>query len=138
MAITKPIRELVAEATAKIRTLSVAEAKALLGRDNVSFVDLRDIRELWREGTVPTAEHAPRGMLEFWFAPDSPYHKPQFAEDKLFVLFCQSGWRSALAAATLKDMGLERVAHIEGGYRAWKDAGGATIAVEGKRQEPGR
>lgn len=133
MAITKPIRELVAEANAKIQTLPVAEAKALLGRNDVTFVDLRDIRELWREGTIPGAENAPRGMLEFWFAPDSPYHKPQFAEDKLFVLFCQSGWRSALAAATLKDMGLDRVAHIEGGFRDWKETGGATVPVEGKR-----
>lgn len=129
MPITKPIKQLVAEANAKIRTLSLDEAKAMHGQPDVQFVDIRDIRELWREGSIPGAEHAPRGMLEFWFAPDSPYHKPKFAEDRLFVFYCQSGWRSALAAAALKDMGLERVAHVEGGYRAWKEGGAPTEPV---------
>ncbi len=132
MPVTKPIRTLVAEASERIRTLSVDQAQNLLGKDDVQFVDIRDIRELWREGTIPGAAHAPRGMLEFWFAPDSPYHKPKFAEDKLYVFYCQSGWRSALATAAIKDMGLETVAHIEGGYRAWKEVGGATEAVASK------
>lgn len=137
MPVTKGVRELVAEASRKIQTLSLQEATERLGKDNVVFVDIRDVRELWRDGKVPGAVHAPRGMLEFWFDPDSPYHKPLFAEeDKQFVLYCRSGWRSALATAALKDMGLDNVAHIDGGYTAWMEAGGAIESVEPKKDKP--
>lgn len=125
MAITKGIRQLVTEATARIVTLSVEEAKALLDDPAVQFVDIRDVRELQREGLVPGAFHAPRGMLEFWVDPDSPYFKPVFGQARRFVLYCQGGWRSALATATLVDMGMTDVAHVDGGFGAWKAAGGA-------------
>jgi rhodanese-related sulfurtransferase len=119
----KTAKQLVDEAMAEVRTLSVDEARALHGRDGVQFVDVRDVRELEREGVIPGAMHAPRGMLEFWVDPESPYHKPVFAAGRQFVLFCAAGWRSALAAKTLQDMGLPKVAHIEGGFTAWKSAG---------------
>jgi rhodanese-related sulfurtransferase len=119
----KTVKSMVDEAMAAITTYSVEEAVDLHGRDDVQFVDLRDVRELEREGIIPGAFHAPRGMLEFWVDPESPYHKPLFAQNKQFVLFCAMGWRSALAAKTLQDMGIDRVAHIEGGYTAWKDKG---------------
>ncbi len=121
--ITKGYKALMAEAEATISTLDVAEATALLGNDNVVFVDLRDPRELEREGRLPGAFHCPRGMLEFWIDPESPYAKPVFQEDKQFVFFCAGGWRSALAAKTAQDMGLKPVAHIAGGFGAWKKAG---------------
>ncbi len=124
---------MVDEAMAAITTYSVEEAQDLHGRDDVQFVDLRDVRELEREGIIPGAFHAPRGMLEFWVDPDSPYHKPMFAENKQYVLFCAMGWRSALAAKTMQDMGVERVAHIEGGYTAWKE-GGAPVAQKAKKE----
>ena len=130
MALTKSSKQLVAEANAKIQTLSLDEAKDKLNQPDVQFVDIRDVRELEREGTIPGSLHVPRGMLEFWIDPDSPYFKPVFAEDKQFVLFCQSGWRSALATATLQDMGLDKVCHIDGGYTNWKNSGGATLARE--------
>ena len=130
MALKKGYKQLLEEARAKIRTLSVAEAQAKLGNPDVVFVDIRDPRELEREGMIPGALHAPRGMLEFWVDPESPYFKPVFGEDKEFVLYCQSAWRSSLAAATLQDMGLGRIAHIEGGFRAWKDAGGPTAVKD--------
>ncbi len=122
--ITRGYKALVADANAKIETLPVADAVRLHGRDDVVFVDLRDPRELDREGRIPGAFHCPRGMLEFWIDPESPYHKPVFAEDKRFVFVCAGGWRSALAAATAGDMGLKPVAHIEGGFAAWWKAGG--------------
>jgi rhodanese-related sulfurtransferase len=121
----KGYKQLLAEANAEISTLSAQDAIALHGNDTVVFVDLRDPRELDREGRMPGAFHCTRGMLEFWIDPDSPYHKPIFAEDKRFVFFCAGGWRSALAAKTAQDMGLEKVAHIEGGFGAWRKAGGA-------------
>ena len=122
--ITRGYKALLDEANAKIKTLPVAEAMALHGRDEVVFVDLRDPRELEREGRIPGAVHCPRGMLEFWIDPDSPYHKTVFAQDKTFVFFCAAGWRSALSTATAQDMGLNPVAHVEGGFTAWKKAGG--------------
>jgi rhodanese-related sulfurtransferase len=116
------------EANAKIRTIPAAEAVSMLGREDTVFVDLRDPRELEREGRIPGAVHCPRGMLEFWIDPESPYHKPVFAQDKTFVFFCAAGWRSALSTATAQDMGLKPVAHIEGGFTAWRDAGGPVDA----------
>lgn len=124
MPVTKGIKELLAEANEAVRTVPTAEAIAMLGRDGVTFVDLRDPRELERDGMIPGAFHATRGMLEFWVDPASPYHKPIFAEDRQFVLYCASGWRSALAAKTLVDMGMTNVAHVEGGFTAWKQADG--------------
>ncbi|MEI2384125.1 rhodanese-like domain-containing protein [Breoghania sp. JC706] len=121
----KGYRQLVDAAEAEIVTLPVAEAIALHGDADTVFVDLRDIRELERQGRMPGAVHAPRGMLEFWVDPDSPYHREVFAQPKRFVFFCAAGWRSALATKTVQDMGLENVAHIEGGFGAWRDAGGA-------------
>lgn len=121
--ITKGYKALLAEAEAKVKTLSVDEAQALCGRDDTVFVDLRDPREREREGKMPGAFHCPRGMLEFWIDPESPYAKPIFQEDKQFVFFCAGGWRSALAAQVAQEMGLKPVAHIAGGFGAWKKAG---------------
>lgn len=121
--ITKGYKALLAEAEARITTLDVAQASAMLGKNDVVFVDLRDPRELQREGCMPGAFHCPRGMLEFWIDPESPYAKPVFQQDKTFVFFCAGGWRSALAASTAKEMGLKPVAHIAGGFGAWKAAG---------------
>src|SRR5437773_434664 len=128
--ITVHVDELVAAAEREIETLSVADAITLHGRADVTFVDIRDIRELNREGRVPGAFHCPRGMLEFWLDPQSQYHKPAFAEDKRFVFFCAGGLRSALAAQTAQRMGLKPVAHIRGGFGAWKNAGGPVEAPE--------
>ena len=130
--ITRGYKALLAEANSKIETIPAADAIGLLGRDDVVFVDLRDPRELKREGRIPGAFHCPRGMLEFWIDPDSPYHKPIFAEDKRFVFFCAGGWRSALAAATAQDMGLAPVAHVGGGFSAWREAGGPIEKPESK------
>jgi rhodanese-related sulfurtransferase len=121
--ITKGIKALVAEANAVVQTLSVEQARALHGNPAVQFVDLRDPRELEREGRMPGAFHCPRGMLEFWIDPESPYAKPQFQQDVTYVFFCAGGWRSALAARTAQEMGLAPVAHIEGGFGAWKTSG---------------
>ncbi len=126
--IQKGVRELVAEANAQVRTLEVAEARALHGQEGVLFVDLRDPRELEREGRIPGAFHCPRGMLEFWIDPASPYAKPQFQQEATFVFFCAGGARSALAARTAQEMGLAPVAHLGGGFRAWKESG-APIAT---------
>jgi rhodanese-related sulfurtransferase len=123
--ITKGYKALLAEAEQQIETLDVEQVKALSGRDDVVLVDIRDPRELEREGRMPGAFHCTRGMLEFWIDPESPYARPQFQEDKTFVFFCAGGWRSALAAKTAHDMGLKPVAHMRGGFSAWKQAGGA-------------
>ena len=122
--ITTSIKSLVEEAERDIENLSVDQALELQGADNVVLVDIRDIRELQREGKVPGAFHCPRGMLEFWIDPESPYHKPFFAQDKKYVFFCAGGMRSALAAHAAQKMGLKPVAHIRGGFGAWKKAGG--------------
>ena len=119
----KTAKSLVDDAMAQVTTYTVEQARALHGHPGVQFVDIRDVRELEREGVIPGALHAPRGMLEFWVDPDSPYHRDVFAQDKEYVLFCAGGWRSALATKTLMDMGLERIAHVGGGFTAWKDAG---------------
>ena len=124
MPITKGCKELVEEARRKIRTISIEEALRKNGDPGVVFVDLRDVRELEREGMVPGAFHAPRGMLEFWVDPASPYYKDIFGSGKEFVFYCASGWRSALATAAVQEMGLAPVCHIEGGFGAWKKAGG--------------
>jgi rhodanese-related sulfurtransferase len=130
--ITTGMRALVADAEREIETLSVEEAVRLSGRDDVVFVDVRDIRELARDGRIPGAFHCPRGMLEFWIDPDSPYYKDVFAQDKKYVFFCAGGLRSALAAQTAQRMGLKPVGHIKGGFGGWKKAGGQVEAPEEK------
>jgi rhodanese-related sulfurtransferase len=132
MPVTKGIKELCDEAEAEIVTLSVEEAKARHGDPDTMFVDIRDVRELWRDGAVPGALHAPRGMLEFWVDPQSTYHKEIFASGKSFIFFCAGGLRSALATKAVQDMGLEKVAHIRGGFTAWKEAGGPVETKEPK------
>jgi rhodanese-related sulfurtransferase len=113
-----------------VTTLTPAEALGMHGRDDVIFIDLRDPRELDREGRMPGALHCPRGMLEFWLDPESPYAKPVFQEPKRFIFFCAGGWRSALAAETAQQMGLAQVAHVGEGFKGWKAAGGP---VEGPK-----
>ena len=121
--VKKGYRQLLDEANAEIEGISPEDAAALLDDENSILIDLRDPRELEREGQIPGAKHVTRGMLEFWIDPESPYHKPFFASGKTFVFFCASGWRSALATKTAQDMGLSPVKHIVGGFTAWKDAG---------------
>ena len=104
----------------------------MLGKPDVVIVDIRDPREIQREGRIPGSFHAPRGMLEFWVDPESPYHKPIFAEDKTFVIHCASGWRSLLATEVLQRMGLKPVLNMKGGFAAWKEAGGPVEKVEPK------
>jgi rhodanese-related sulfurtransferase len=128
--ITIHVGDLVAAAEREIETLDAKAAIALSGRDDVMFVDLRDIRELARDGRVPGAFHCPRGMLEFWIDPQSKYHKEIFAQDRRFVFFCAGGARSALATQTAQRMGLRPVAHIAGGFGAWKAAGGPVEIVD--------
>jgi rhodanese-related sulfurtransferase len=132
MKLKKTAKQLVEEAMTEVTTYTVEQARALHGQPGTVFVDVRDVRELEHEGVIPGAVHAPRGMLEFWFDPDSPYHRDVFAQDKEYVLFCAAGWRSALATKALMDMGLERVAHVEGGFKAWKEAG-APVAEKAKK-----
>ena len=119
----KGFRALLDEADAEVEAITPAEAATLLNDETVTFVDLRDPREIEREGNMPGARHCTRGMLEFWIDPESPYHKPFFATGNTFVFFCAGGWRSALAAKTAQEMGLAPVKHIEGGFGAWKKAG---------------
>lgn len=133
MPITKGFRALVDEASAQITTYTVAQVRERLqaGDTRLQVVDIRDPRELEREGTVPGALLAPRGMLEFWVDPESPYFKPVFGdESKEFVLFCGAGWRSALAAKALQDMGMSNVAHFDGGFGAWVKEGAPTETLE--------
>lgn len=132
MAITVGYKELVARAEAAVETISAEQAKAAAASADVVFIDLRDIRELWREGKIPGAVHVPRGMLEFWIDPESPYHKPLFAEPKRFIFYCNLGWRSALAAQTAQNMGLTNLCHLGGGFSAWCEAGGAVETVTRK------
>ena len=123
-------KQLIDTALSEIETLEVDQAIPLLDSEDTVFVDLRDPRELQREGKIPNALHATRGMIEFWVDPTSPYFKDVFGSGKQFVFYCQSGWRSALATKTVQDMGLENVCHIGDGYRGWKDSGAPTEAVE--------
>jgi rhodanese-related sulfurtransferase len=133
----KTVKSMVDEATAAITTYGVEEARDLHGREDVMFIDIRDVRELEREGVIPGAFHAPRGMLEFWACPESPYHKKEFDQDKHLVLFCAAGWRSALATKTLQDMGVPRVAHLGGGFEAWKASGAPVAEKPRRRSGPG-
>lgn len=121
--IVKSVKDLVAEANAKIQTISLAEAEGLLSSSKHVFVDLRDIRELQKTGKIPNAFSCPRGMLEFWIDPQSPYHKEIFNQDKTYIFYCGSAWRSALSTLTAQEMGLTPVCHLEGGFSAWQKAG---------------
>lgn len=125
--------DLIANAMAQIETVPLDNAKSLLNDENTVFVDIRDVRELEREGMIPGAFHAPRGMLEFWVDPKSPYFKPIFGEGKRLVLYCASAWRSSLATETLQKMGVPQVCHLEGGFNAWKKAG---LVVAEKHSKP--
>ena len=131
MPITKGYQQLVAEAMAQVTTYSVPEVLGRLADPKTQLVDIRDVRELEREGTVPGALLAPRSMLEFWVDPASPYYKPVFGDEgKEFILFCGAGWRSALAAKALQDMGMTNVAHIDGGFTEWVKQGAPTETLE--------
>lgn len=121
--IKKGIRELCAEAEEVVETWTAEQAKMHLDDDAVVFVDIRDIRELWRDGAIPGAVHAPRGMLEFWVDPESPYARDVFQSGKRFLFFCAGGLRSALAARSVHEMGLAPVCHMAGGFGAWKEGG---------------
>lgn len=130
--ITKGVKQLCAEAEEIIETWSIEDAKAHMDDDDVVFIDIRDVRELWRDGAIPGAHHAPRGMLEFWVDPDSPYARDLFQSGKRFLFFCAGGMRSALAARSVHEMGLGPVCHMAGGYGAWKKAGFPTEVKEKK------
>lgn len=132
--IKKGIKTLIAEAQSRSKGISVDEAQARLSDPNTVFVDIRDVRELEREGMIPGAFHAPRGMLEFWVDPESPYYKPVFTGDKTFILYCHADWRGVLAAATLGEMGMQNVLHLEGGFGAWREAGGPTAPRPEKKK----
>src|SRR6267142_2833869 len=132
--ITRGFRAMLEEAEREVETLNVEEARKLYGRDDVMFVDIRDPREREREGKIPGAFSCTRGMIEFWIDPASPYAKPIFQEDKKFIFHCAGGMRSALAAKTAKDMGLKPVAHMGGGFAAWRDAGGPVEKWEPKKK----
>ena len=134
MPITKGFRALVDEAMAQVTTHSVDQVRRRLDDPALQLVDIRDARELEREGTVPGVINAPRGMLEFWVDPDSPYYKPVFGDaGKQYVLFCGGGWRSALAAKALQDMGMTNVAHIDGGFTEWAKQGAPVESYEAHR-----
>ncbi|NMM46058.1 rhodanese-like domain-containing protein [Rhodospirillaceae bacterium KN72] len=131
MALKTPVSRMVADAKARIREIDAPEAIAMADRDDVVIVDLRDPRERDRVGYIEGAFHCPRGMVEFWVDPESPYFKPIFGEDKTFVFHCASGWRSALTVDTLQNMGMEKVAHITGGFSSWVEAGGPHVGPKG-------
>ena len=129
----KSSQKLVEEAKKSIETLSVSKAKELSDKQEITFIDVRDIRELWKEGTIENSKHIQRGMLEFWLDPDSSYYKANKIKDiKKMVLFCALGWRSALAVKSLVDMGFRNVAHVDGGFDALKKSGLKVIEKEKK------
>ena len=133
MPISTGYKQLVAQAMAEVTTYSAEQVKARLSDPKVQLVDIRDVREL-ADGTALGAFHAPRGMLEFWVDPESPYFKPALGDDtKEYILFCGAGWRSALAAKTLQDMGMRNVAHIDGGYAEWVKQGAPTETLEERK-----
>ena len=120
MKLSKGYKQLVAEAEALVTSLTPAEVDARLGHSGVLLVDLRDVREVKREGKIPGSLHVPRGMLEFWIDPDSPYYRSEFDNVQAIILYCNKGWRSALAAQSLMAMGLDSVAHMQGGMERWQ------------------
>ena len=121
------IKDLAEQAQTEIKSLTVNETLPRYDDGDLVFVDVRDIREVEKSGTIKGAHHAPRGMIEFWFDPESPYHRDIYGDaDKTYVLFCNAEWRSALCAKSLQDMGIKNVAQLFGGLPAWRDAGGPT------------
>ena len=124
--------DLVAEAEREIVTLTLDQVRAAMDDPSTQIIDIRDIRELWRDGKIPGALHSPRGMNEFWIDPACVYHKPVYASGKRFVVYCAGAWRSALEAKMFQDMGLTNVAHMAGGFAAWKAAGMPVETVERK------
>jgi rhodanese-related sulfurtransferase len=133
----KTVQQLMDQALSEVHTLSLEEARALHGDSDTLFVDIRDVRELEREGVIPGAFHAPRGLLEFWVDPECEYFKPVFGQGKRVVLFCAASWRSALSAKTLQDMGMQMVSHIDGGFNAWKAAGAPVAELPRKPSTSG-
>jgi len=132
----RTLKDMVAEAGAAVETWTIEQALERHGDPEVVFVDVRDVREIWRDGTIAGSLHAPRGMLEFWIDPDSPYAKPEFQQaGKRYVFFCASGegWRSGLSAQTAQELGLAPVCRVAGGFKAWKEAGGAVEQREAKK-----
>ncbi len=135
MALTKGYKALLADADAAVKTLSVEEVHAGQNDPGMVILDIRDVRELKRDGMLAGARHAPRGMLEFWAAPDSPYFKDWLADPtKTYVLYCASAWRSALAAKDLQDMGMHNIAHMAGGIKAWREAGLDVVPLPEKKK----
>lgn len=133
MKLKKGIKDLVAEAEGSIKTIALQDAIARHSSGDLVFVDVRDVRELERDGMIPGAFHAPRGMIEFWVDPDSPYYKDVFGQDdKTYVLYCAAAWRSALTAKTLTDMGMTNVVQFADGFKAWKEAGGPVAEKQRK------
>ena len=129
----KSSQTLVKEAQKKIQTLSPNEVKKLIEKKEITLIDVRDIRELWKEGTIENAKHIPRGMLEFWLDPKSSYYKSNKIKDiKKMVLFCALGWRSALATKSLIEMGFKNVAHVDGGFDALKNNGFKVVTKDKK------
>jgi len=130
--ITTGIKDLLAEAKAEITEVDVTGARSLIDNDNAVLIDIRDVRELWRDGKVPGSRHVPRGMVEFWIAPDSAYHKEIFTEDRPFVFMCAGGLRSALATQIAQRMGLKPVYNLIGGFGAWREAEAPIVPHEKK------
>ena len=129
----KSSQKLVEEAQKNIETLKPSDVKNLIEKKEITLIDVRDIRELWKEGTIDNSKHIPRGMLEFWLDPESSYYKANKIQDiKKMVLFCALGWRSALATKSLADMGFENVAHVDGGFDALKKSGFKIVEKEKK------
>ena len=120
----RTVNDLVREAKARIEELTVADLQAEIAAGSCTVIDIRDFRERLERGAIPGAVSAPRGMLEFWFDPESPYHRESFTFDKRYVLYCAGGQRSALAAAVLRDIGFDDVAHLEVGFNGWAEASG--------------
>jgi rhodanese-related sulfurtransferase len=128
--IVKGYKNLLEEANALIKTISIEQAISSYNNDEYEFIDLRDFREIQRSGKIPGAFSCPRGMLEFWIDPESPYHKEIFSSDKNFVFYCASAWRSALATKAAKEIGLSNVCHIDGGFANWEKSGGKIEKLE--------
>jgi rhodanese-related sulfurtransferase len=119
----KTIKQLVDDAMKVVTTITAEEAKRIVSENNHLLIDIRDVRELWKSGTVDGARHIPRGMLEFWLDPESPYYKSDLKPELTKILFCASNWRSALAAKSLMEMGFDNVVHVQGGYQSLIDSG---------------
>ena len=131
--ITKSFKKLVAEAEAQVKSLTPAEVEKKLKQTGVTLIDLRDIRELKRDGTIADSIHIPRGMLEFWVDPESPYYKSELNDTEEVILFCNGGWRSALAAASLQSMGVKNVAHMSGGFGQWQKEIGRVVQISASK-----